>query len=258
MTAVNTDRIHNLLGRRDLGYRWALAEVGSTIYLGETGQDDLDLAGVFIESPEQTIMHRPQPTSIRTHLEGERSRVGDIDIIMHPLRKFASLLAGGNPSILTQAFSPNVVIGQPWWNNLVKSLHGAAASQKAGTAFEGYMSQQIERLKGERGQKSVSRPELIEAYGFDTKYAYHAIRLGIQGIEYMRTGKLTLPIPEPERSELIAVRTGGYTEAQALDWAKAVRHELRDARANTPLPFRPNLPGVERIVAGAYLSTWSA
>ncbi len=257
MTDVSTDRIWNLLERVDLGSQLAVAEVGSTIYLGETGQDDLDLAGGFIEDPAVTISSQPKSHSIRTQLEGERSRVGDIDIIMHPLRKFASLLMGGNPSIITQAFSPNVVIGYGWIPPIITAIHGAAVSQRAGAAFEGYMTQQMERWRGERGQKNVSRPELVEAYGFDTKYAYHAIRLGIQGIEYLRTGKLTLPIPEPERTELMSVRTGGYTEAQAYDWAQAVRAELREVRAYSPLPPRPAVSRVQELVADAYLGAWA-
>lgn len=257
MTDISTDRIWNLLDRVDLGSQLAVAEVGSTIHLGETGQDDLDLAGVFIEDPAVTISTQPKSHSIRTQLEGERSRVGDIDIIMHPLRKFASLLMGGNPSIITQAFSPNVVIGYGWIPPVIRALHGAAISQRAGAAFEGYMSQQMERWKGERGQKNVSRPELVEAYGFDTKYAYHAIRLGIQGIEYLTTGELTLPIPEPDRSELISLRTGGYTEAQAYDWARAVREDLREARGMELLPRRPAVDRVQELVANVYLETWA-
>lgn len=253
---INVDRIHNLLGRRDLGLRYAASEVGSTVYLGETGEDDLDLAGVFIETPQQAIMHSPQSQSIRTQLEGERSRVGDIDIIMHPLRKFAHLLAKGNPSILTQAFSPNVVIGGSWWPKYVQRLHGRAVSQQAGAAFQGYLVQQMERWQGKRGQKNVSRPELVEAYGFDTKYAYHAIRLGIQGVEYLATGKLTLPMPRATVQELRAVRTGGYTEKQALAWADSVLAELQDVRLRSPLPARPNLVGLESIVAEAYLTEW--
>ena len=37
----------------------------------------------------------------------------------------------------------------------------------------------------------------------------HAARLGYQGIELLETGRLTLPMPEPERSRVMAIRTGG-------------------------------------------------
>ena len=36
----------------------------------------------------------------------------------------------------------------------------------------------------------------------------HAVRLGYQGIELLETGRVTLPMPEPERSRVMAVRLG--------------------------------------------------
>lgn len=52
----------------------------------------------------------------------------------------------------------------------------------------------------------------------NTKFAMHALRLGLQGIEMMQTRNLVLPIPEPDRSTLMAIRTGklNYNEALAL------------------------------------------
>jgi hypothetical protein len=77
--------------------------------------------------------------------------------------------------------------------------------------YLGYLRGQKERLLGTRGQKRVHRPELDEAHGFDTKYAMHAARLGYQGLELLETGFLTLPMPEPDRSRVMAIRTGERT-----------------------------------------------
>lgn len=77
------------------------------------------------------------------------------------------------------------------------ALRPALLSQRAGRGYLGYLRGQKERLLGVRGQKHVNRPELIEAHGFDTKYAMHAARLGYQGVELLSTGRLTLPMPEP-------------------------------------------------------------
>ena len=50
-------------------------------------------------------------------------------------------------------------------------------------------------------------------YGFDTKYAMHMLRLGFQGVELLTTGRLSLPMREPERSFLLDVRRGKVDEA---------------------------------------------
>ena len=56
-------------------------------------------------------------------------------------------------------------------------------------------------------------------FGYDTKYAMHMLRLGIQGIEYATTGALTLPIPDPHGSVLRDVRHGEYTRDEVLAMA---------------------------------------
>jgi hypothetical protein len=34
----------------------------------------------------------------------------------------------------------------------------------------------------------VNRAELVEQFGYDTKYAIHTLRLGHQGVEFLETG----------------------------------------------------------------------
>jgi len=52
-------------------------------------------------------------------------------------------------------------------------------------------------------------------YGFDTKYAMHMLRLGFQGVELLTTGRLSLPMREPERSYLLDVRRGRLANSHA-------------------------------------------
>jgi hypothetical protein len=84
-----------------------------------------------------------------------------------------------------------------------------------------------ERLLGSRGQR-VNRPELLEVHGFDTKYARHAARLGYQGLELLESGWLTLPMPKPERSCVMAIRTG-RSFADAIAEIEEVERQLADA-----------------------------
>jgi hypothetical protein len=106
------------------------------------------------------------------------------------------------------------------------------------------MGQQISKWRDKPG---LGRRELVDEFGFDTKYAYHAIRLGLQGHEYLTTGRITLPIPEPHRSRLAELRTGGFTEAQALEWAGEVEAEL--ARVATEARLRPAAPLAPLVTA---------
>jgi hypothetical protein len=94
----------------------------------------------------------------------------------------------------------------------------------------------------------VHRPELVEKYGWDVKYAAHAIRLGLQGAELLRTGRVTLPVPEPHRGRLLAVRAGEIPEVEALEWCVEVRRDLVAALDDSPLPREPDREAVAEFL----------
>ena len=45
-------------------------------------------------------------------------------------------------------------------------------------------------------------------HSYDTEYAMHALRLGMRGVELLSTGRITLPVHEPDRAHLRSVRRG--------------------------------------------------
>lgn len=236
-------KVRNLLDRRDVAWGSVLriVEVGSTaigISTSDTG-DDLDASVVRVEPFDELVAGSPKRQSmmIRTQPDGVRSKVGDIDLNVYTLRKFAGLAAGGNPSILGAIFSQHVhrETGRVDFDELGRKV----ASKRAGAAFLGYMQQQMERWLGVRGQKNVRRPELVERYGFDTKYAAHIVRLGYQGIEYMQEGRFSMPIDSDLAQSIIDLRTGAVEEYDALEWAKRVENELKQAIIDSALPDHP-------------------
>ena len=252
---TRADDIGSLLARRDIDTSEVLliAEVGSNATgTAVAGTDDDDYTVVRIE-PFGELVNGPnsrQSMMIRTQPDGARSYAGDIDLNVYTLRKFTRLAQGGNPSILGTLFSPNRVFDrdQTLWADLAR----LTASKRAGAAFLGYMRQQLERWRGERGQKNVSRPELVEQYGFDTKYAGHVLRLGFQGVEYLLTGWITLPMPEWERGKVVACRTGMMTEGVALLTADLLEVAVKTALDDSPLPEQPDQGAIEEFLMSVY------
>src|SRR6185312_26759 len=117
----------------------------------------------------------------------------------------------GNPSILMVFWSP-VELATPDGEEL-RALGDAFVGRHVVPRYRGYMQAQGQRLLGARGgghgtRGGGRREELVTAHGYDTKYAMHAARLGFQGVELLETGFLTLPMPEPERSRVMAIRAG--------------------------------------------------
>src|SRR5262249_11791356 len=101
-----------------------------------------------------------------------------------------------------------------------------------------------------------NRPELVEAHGYDVKYAMHAARLGYQGLELLETGRLTLPMPEPARSRVMAIRTGDRTYGEAIEEIESVERALAGALDVTALPERPDRVAVDAFLTRAYREAW--
>jgi predicted nucleotidyltransferase len=201
--------------------------VGSTAHgTAIDGQDDRDEMGVFIEPPEYVCgLETCDHYIYRDKPEGVRSEAGDLDLTLYSLRKFCRLCAQGNPSIMMLLWLPEHIIKTPLADELI-AIRDAFTSRSAGARFLGYLTAQKLKMKGERAH-TVNRPELVAKYGYDTKFAMHALRLGYEGIELMTESTLTLPVPEPRLTTLRAVRTGQVTEGDALSLIEDAESRLR-------------------------------
>jgi len=204
-------------------------QVGSGVHgTAIAGTDDRDEMGVCIEPHQYIIGNREFDQYIwRSQPEHVRSGAGDLDLTIYGLRKFLRLAMAGNPSILVSLFVPpeEVVLSSPVWDDLMHNL-GNILSQQAGERFLGYLREQKKAMLGERSP-GVTRSELIELYGFDTKFAGHAVRLGFQGVELLSMGKITLPMRYYERAVVRAIRQGGYEKSAVLTMIDELDAELR-------------------------------
>jgi hypothetical protein len=88
-------------------------------------------------------------------------------------------------------------------------------------------------MTGQAGAHT-NRPELVAVHGYDTKYAMHALRLGLQGVELLTTGRITLPVPEPHRAYLRSVRRGERELAEVLDAITETEKRLAQLKRRSP------------------------
>lgn len=235
--------------------------VGSTVH-GTSVQNapsDLDIMAIIIEDQEAFCGFRPKDVwTHRTKPDGVRSEPGDVDWVGYGLRKYLGLALKGNPTAL-----PPLFVGQEYVRGItgegwaLQHMASSIVSKAAYMPFRGYMRQQHERLLGLRGQKNVTRPELVKAYGYDTKYAGHAVRLGLQGSELLRTGRITLPMPDDERTLILKIRTGGFTLAEVSALIHDAESSLDEAYSESPLPLAPDLDAFQKWMCQAYLDYWN-
>ncbi len=235
--------------------------VGSTLHgtSVDDGLEDLDLMAIMLEEPEEFIGFVEKDTLVnRTKPEGVRSEAGDVDYVAYGLKKYLNLALKGNPTLLLVLFAPENMIRQMKpEGKMLQELAPHIVSKQIYNPFKGYMRQQHERMLGTRGQLNVTRPELVEKYGFDTKYAGHVVRLGLQGKELLETGKLILPMPKESRELVVSVRTGGYTLEQVSSMIIELEKQLTVAYEASTLPDTPNVNKVQSWMINTYLRYWN-
>lgn len=185
-----------------------------------------------------------------------RSGAGDLDVVVYSARKWCRLALAGNPTVLLVLFVPDeeVVVRDAVGCELVANAH-RFVSRLAGDRFLGYLASQRASMVG--AGTRTNRPELIAAHGYDTKFAMHALRLGFQGVELLRTGRITLPVPEPALSELRAVRSGEVPLAQAVRRIDDVAAELETLNRSPRVPDEPDRAWVDGFLHRAHLAYWA-
>jgi hypothetical protein len=130
-------------------------------------------------------------------------------------------------------------------------------SQRAAARYLGYLQGQKAAMTGQPGAHT-NRPELVAVHGYDTKYAMHALRLGLQGIELLTTGRITLPVPEPDREYLRSIRRGERPLAEVLDAITEAEDRLERLRDAAAVPDEPDRRWVDDWLHRSYLDFWAS
>ncbi|MFC4592434.1 nucleotidyltransferase domain-containing protein [Sphaerisporangium corydalis] len=235
-------------------------QVGSGVHgTAIAGTDDRDEMGISLEPPEYVMgLRRFDQYVYRTQPEGVRSGHGDLDLIVYSLRKWMRLATTGNPTVLLPLFVPaEEIVSIDAVGHDLRARVDMILSRRAGHRFLGYLRSQRDRMVDHPDGKRTNRPELVERYGYDTKYAGHMIRLGVQGIELLETGAITLPMPERWRTLIVDLRQGKYTRADVLALAADLEDRLERLIPICDLPEEPDMERVDRWLVEAHQGAWA-
>lgn len=237
-------------------------EVGSTVYgTGRPGHEDHDQMGVFILPPWRVLGIGNDDDKVwRTAPEGQRSTPSDIDLSLYSARKYVRLAAKGNPSILVALFTPpDKTFTETAAGSLLRGSAGLFHTQEAGHRFRGYMDAQFRRMAGSRAGVRAprsNRPELVAEFGYDTKFAMHAVRLGLQGLEFLETGSMQLPIPPGSGGVLRDIRAGRWTYEEVEEYGRVLLADLDTAIAASRLPVHADRDAVDRLLCSMHALQW--
>jgi predicted nucleotidyltransferase len=166
------------------------------------------------------------------------------DFTVYSIIRYFHLVMENNPNMVDSLFTPercvlaNTTVGQ-----MVRDNRHMFLSKKAWHTFKGYAFQQKSKLltKNPEGK----RRELIDRYGFDTKYAYHLVRLLDEIEQILTTGDLDLT---RAREHMKAIRRGEVPLDQILAFFDSKLLDLEKAYADSSLPHDPREPEIKQLL----------
>lgn len=235
------------------------AVVGSHSLGLNTAESDIDEMGICIEPIEASMgLSAPFEQYVRTGPDA--TRVGP-DLQIYGLRKYMRLALSGNPTILALLFIPtDALISFDARGSQLRDLTPKIISRKAGKAFLGYLQAQKQRFLGERGNggHGAPRSKYVNKYGYDSKYAMHMLRLGLQGVELLNTGRINYPMVVEDRTYLMTVRNGQQEYNDILTKCGELEQELKQLLDSSPIQAEPQTAEVEEWMLRMYERAWGA
>lgn len=218
-----------------------------------SGSRDLHLPGWAFD-----LSRRQAELLLETLMAGDGTRTPNGWQVYYSLSRE---LAGG-----VQALA--ILAGQRsnMWGPYDKGMYQVMV-QEPGREFEAVSmrnNHRVERVENARvvcftvpNETLVTRREGRVAMHGNTKFAAHMVRLGVQGVELLLTGRITLPIPEPELTWLRDLRQGRHTLTEALDRAVDLERQIDEAMLVSPLPPRARREAIDAFVINAHREFWA-
>lgn len=225
--------------------------MGSVAYGVSSDTSDTDVYGICM----------PPKDSVFPHLAGEIHGFGtqlkrfeswqehhiaaldkEWDFQILGIVKFFQLAMENNPNIIDSLFTPrrcvlsSTAIGEYIREHRKDFLHKGAWHK-----FKGYAYSQLNKIKTKA--PSGKRVELVDAHGYDVKFAYHVVRLLLEVEQILVAGDIDL---ERDREQLKAIRRGEWTLAQLEQWAQDKEKALEAIYHTSTLAYGPDEPLIKR------------
>lgn len=216
------------------------AQAGSHLYGLNHSESDIDTMGIGVHSLREMVKLSPL------------DQLGDSDEVCYELRKYVRLAAKGNPTVLQMLWTPRDkwLMWHDEWPTIQQQLVKLLPSQLCRASFRGYLQQQKKKMLTDRGQRET----LKEQFGFDTKFAMHAVRLGFQGLEVLQNGQTQLPMNLAHLSVCQQIRHGGWTEPDVIELIDSLDEALKTT--DSCLTPEPDWDTIDEWLADTYRMFW--
>lgn len=169
----------------------------------------------------------------------------DYDLTVYNIVDYFQLLMQNNPNMVDSIFTPdNCVLHITRIGTMVRDKRRLFLHKKCWHTFKGYAYAQMKKIRNKE-RESSSRRELIEKYGYDTKFGYHLVRLLNEVEQIMVEGNLDLM---RNREQLKDIRNGMWTEEQLETYFAQKEVALEETYNKSTLRWGPDEAAIKELL----------
>jgi predicted nucleotidyltransferase len=168
------------------------------------------------------------------------------DFSVYSIIKYFQLCMENNPNMIDSLFVPqrciihNTQIGQHMRDNRRLFLHKGAWHK-----FRGYAYAQMHKIKQKTNSSNEKRATDIETHGYDTKFAYHLIRLLEECRQILVEEDLNL---ERNSEQLKSIRRGEWTFERIENLFKDYEYNLEQYFIQSELRNKPDEDAIKKVL----------
>lgn len=229
--------------------------MGSISYGIAIDTSDVDIYGFCIPSKDIIFPHLSGEIQgfgrqiqrfdqFQAHHVYDKDSKKEYDISIYNIIKYFQLVMDNNPNMIDSLFVPQRCvlhcsqIGDLVRQNRKLFLHKGIFHKLKGYAYSQLHKMRIKKPEGKR-------KELIEKYGYDTKFATHVVRLLVQCEQVMMEGDLDL---ERNREQLKSIRRGEWKFEDVVNFFNQKERELESLYHSSKLQHSPNEKKIKTLL----------
>lgn len=231
-----------------------LANTGSNAYGVANSNSDYDVNGFCIPPLDDIFPHiRGEIMGFGTHKnrfeqyqEHHLTQNGrEYDFTVYSIVKYFHLTMENNPNMVDSLFVPtNCVLQITDIGVMVRDNRRLFLHKGSYHKFRGYAYAQLSKIENKSRTTGV-RKEIIEKYGYDTKFAYHVVRLLLECEQILQTGEMDL---QRDRELYKAIRSGEWSLAQVQGFFDQKQKYLEQLYQDSTLPYNPDENAIKQLL----------
>ena len=237
-----------------------LTMMGSVAYGVSSDTSDMDIYGFCIPPKEVIFPHLAGEvmgfgTKKNRFNQWQQHHVEDpcalqgkgrsYDLTVYNIVDYFHLLMGNNPNMIDSIFTHDTcVLHITRLGTMVREKRRLFLHKKCWHTFKGYAYAQMKKIRSKERESSARR-ELIEKFGYDTKFGYHLVRLLNEVEQIMIEGDLDLM---RNCEQLKDIRNGMWTEEQLEAYFAMKEVALEEVYNKSTLQWGPDEQAIKELL----------